>query len=161
MWGKIFKLLVYILPYVPDVVNWILRRFNVKKVEIMEEKIKAVAKIIDDELDFREISKNMKNVFVRGLVASIEMFDGKVFSIALKEIIHLVPVDKRWIVEHYLDAILAKNWIVVTDTTAEVINVFVDVPGATEEQERDAYASVLVLILMFIQYKTKRKLSAV
>ncbi len=156
MWSKIFKLLVTLLPYVPGAVNWILNRFNVRKIEIMEAKIKKVSEIIDEKVDFKAISRNIKNIFVRGLVASIEMYDGKLFNIALKELIHHVPEDKHWIVEAYLDAIIAQNWIVVTDTTADVINVFVDIPGASEEQEKEAYASVLVLILMFLKSKVKK-----
>jgi hypothetical protein len=153
MWPKIIKVLISILPYVPTVVDFILRHLNIKKVTIMKEKIKKVADIIDDQIDFVEISKKVKNVLVRGLVASIEMFDGKIFEISLSELIDLVPDEKKWVVEKYLDAIIAKDWIMVTDTTADVINMFVDIPGATEDQEKDAYAAALVVILMFIKSK--------
>lgn len=156
MWGKILKIAVYLLPYIPAVINFILRKLNIKKVTIMDDKIKQVAKIFDDKVDFVEYSKKIKNVIFKGAVASIEMFDGKLFEIALNELIGLVPDNKKWIVEKYLDAVIANDWIIVTDTTADVINVFVDVPGATEEQEKDAYAGILVLMLMFIRGKLKK-----
>ncbi len=153
MWIKIIK---FMLPYVPALVEFILRKLKIKKIAIMEEKIKKVAEILDEKIDFVGISKNVKNVIVRGVVASIEMFDGKIFEIGLTELIGLVPDDKKWIVEKYLDAVIAKDWMIVADTTADVINVFVDVPGATEDQEKDAYAAVLVLVLMFVKSKVKK-----
>lgn len=156
MWGKALKIFLYLLPYLPKVVDYLLKKFKIKKVPIMEEKIKKVAVIIDDKIDFVDISKKIKNVVVKGVVGSIEMFDGKIFEVGLNELIDLVPEDKKWIVEKYLDAILANNWLAVSDTTADVINVFVDVPGASEEQEKTAYASVLVLMMMFIKNKVKK-----
>nr|WP_320022076.1 hypothetical protein [uncultured Draconibacterium sp.] len=121
----------------------------------MKEKIKQVAEIIDERVDFREMSKPIKNVFVKGLVASVELFDGTVIEFGLNELIDLVPDDKKWIVEKYLDAVIAKDWIAVADTTGDVINVFVDVPGATEDEEKKAFASALVLIFMFVKEKVK------
>ena len=153
MWIKIIK---FMLPYVPALVEFILRKLKIKKIAIMEEKIKKVAEILDEKIDFVGFSKNVKNVIVRGVVASIELFDGKIFEIGLRELIGLVPDDKKWIVEKYLDAVIAKDWMIVADTTADVINVFADVPGATEDQEKDAYAAVLVLVLMFVKSKVKK-----
>lgn len=157
MWGKILKIALYLLPYLPQIVNYILKKFNIKKVSIVETKIEKAAQIFDDKIDFVHVSKGIKNVIVKGVIASVEMFDGTLFKIALTELIDLVPEDKKWIVEKYLDAIIANNWLVVTDTTADVINVFVDVPGANEEQEKTAYASVLVLMVMFFKYKIAKK----
>ncbi len=156
MWGKILKISLYILPYLPRVVDYILKKFNIKKVTVVETKIEKVAQIIDERIDFVDVSKSIKNVIGKGFVASIEMFDGTIFKLGLTELISLVPDNKKWIVEEYLDAIIANNWLAVTDTTADVINVFVDIPGANEEQEKTAYASVLVLMLMFIKDKAKK-----
>ena len=156
MLAKIVKIAIYVLPYLPKLVDFILRKLKIKKLTVMEEKIKQVAEIIDEKVDFVDISKNIKNVIVKGVVASVEMFDGTVFKVGLEQLIGLVPEDKQWIVEKYLDAILEKDWVAVSDTTADVINVFVDVPGATEDQEQKAFASVLVLMMMFIKEKVKK-----
>lgn len=38
MWGKIFKVALYILPYLPRLVNFFIHKFKTKKVIIMGEK---------------------------------------------------------------------------------------------------------------------------
>lgn len=158
MWGKILKTVLALLPYLPRAVDFLLRKFKIKKVTIMDTKISQVSKIIDDELDFVQISKSkVKNIAVKGLVASIEMFDGSLIEMALTELFSIVPEDKKWIVDKYLDAIIAKNWMVVVDTTTDVLNVFLDVPGADEEEERTALAGVMVLIFKFLKNKASKK----
>lgn len=157
MWTKVIRILIKLLPYLPTIIDFILKKLKVKKISIMESKIKQVAQILDDKVDFVELSKKVNNVIIRGLIASIEMFDGKLFEISLSELINIIPDDKKWIVEKYLDAAISKDWMVVIDSTADVINVFVDVDGATEDQEKDAYASILVLILMFVKSKIAKK----
>jgi hypothetical protein len=151
MWLKLLKFAPFIIKYLPKLVNFILSKF--RKITIMEEKIREVAKILDDRLDFTDLSKNVKNVFVRGAIASIEMIDGKVIEVALSKLVSLVPDDKKWIVEKYLDAVLSKNWAVVGEATGSVVNVFVDVPGATEDEEEKAFAGVFVMLLVFIKDK--------
>jgi hypothetical protein len=157
MWSKILKIALYLLPYLPTAIDFLLRKFKIKKLTIVETKIEEVAKIIDDKIDFVDISKGIKNVIVKGVVASVEMFDGTIFEMGLKELIDLVPENKKWIVEKYLDAVIANNWLAVKDTTADVINVFVDIPGANEDEEKEAYASMLVLMFMFIKSKISKK----
>lgn len=157
MWTKAIKIIIWLLPYLPKAVDYLLKKLKIKKITGMEEKIKNVASVIDEEIDFVNISKKFKNVVVKGLIASIEMFDGTVFELGLSELIDLVPEDKKWIIEKYLDAVLSKNWMVVVDTTADVVNVFVDIDGADENEEKDALAAVMLLMFKFIKSKAAKK----
>lgn len=123
----------------------------------MKEKIKKSSEKIDLKIDFTEMSKKVKNVFLRGLVASVEMFDGTIVNYALTELIDLVPEEKKYIVEKYLDAIINEDWKLVCDATADVVNIFIDVPGATEDEEKQALAPALVLLLLYIKNKLNKE----
>lgn len=153
---KLIKIALTISPYLPYAKRLINILFKLKKLSKMEEKIKKASEILDEMIDFGEISKGIKNVILKGIVASLDLVDGTLIRVGLTEGINKIPAEKQWIIEGYLDALIAQDWSFVVDNTSIVINTFVDIPGSTEQEESDLFHSILVVIFNLVKKRLEK-----
>jgi len=126
----------------------------------MKEKINKVGNIIDDLVDFPKLAKNMKSKILKVAFGSIEMFDGWAFKTALTELIDLVPDKFHPMVEAYLDAVIAKDYVTVKETTADVLNILIDIPKMDEQEEKAVYVAVLSAIMSVVPMLLKKEQAA-
>lgn len=153
---KLIKIALTISPYLPYAKRIINILFKLKKLSKMEEKIKKASEIIDEMIDFGKLASGIKNPILKGVVASLDLVDGTLIRVGLTEGISKVPDSKKWIIEGYLDALIAGRWDYVVDNTSIVVNTFVDIPGATEQEELDLFHSILVVMFALIKKKLEK-----
>ena len=126
----------------------------------LKEKIKLVANILDELVDFGKIAKGIKNVILKTLMASIEAFDGMLFNLLLSAVIDKIPEKELPLIEAYLDAIIARDYNLAVKGSAEFINTILNIPGSTEDEELQAIQGNLVLMVNFAKHKFQKKIAA-
>jgi hypothetical protein len=118
--------------------------------EQLKEKTKKAAEKIDKIFDFAKIASKIKNKPVRFLVAGFELVDGTVFRVALTEVIELIPEKAHPVVEAWLDAFIAGDYLLLVNSTGEFLAQLNLIPLVEEDDEKNVYVALLTAIVRLI-----------
>ena len=98
---------------------------------ITREEEAQIAQIIDDLIDFTKF---------KGFVFKIiELLDGKIFLEGISYLDNTlgekIPEDFKPLVKAFILAVIAADAVAIVETGTELINVLVDIPNITEDNE--------------------------
>ena len=122
--------------------------------EVLQEKIKVAAEKIDKIVNFTKIATKVKNKPVRVVVASFELVDGYVFKVALTEVIKLIPEEGHKVVEAWLDAFIAGDWLLLVNSTGAFMGQLNLIPFIDDDDETNMYVALLTALVRLIPQVT-------
>lgn len=122
--------------------------------EVLQEKIKVAAEKIDKIVNFTKIAAKVKNKPVRVVVASFELVDGYVFKVALTEVIKLIPEEGHKVVEAWLDAFIAGDWLLLVNSTGAFMGQLNLIPFIDDDDETNMYVALLTALVRLIPQVT-------
>jgi hypothetical protein len=118
--------------------------------EQLKTKIREAAEKVDKIVDFAKIASKVKNKPVRILVAGFELVDGTVFRVALTEVIELIPEKAHPVVEAWLDAFIAGDYLLLVESTGGFLAQLNLIPLVEENDEKNVYVALLTAIVRLI-----------
>lgn len=119
------------------------------------KKIKLAAVQVDDYINFPKIAAKINSKPVRFVVSSFELVDGYVFRVALTEAVELIPEKAHPVVEAWLDAFLAKDYLLLVDTTGGFLAELNLIPMVEFEEEKNVYIALLTALVKLIPPMTR------
>lgn len=118
--------------------------------EQLKAKIKTAAEKIDKIVDFSKIAAKIKSKPVRFIVSGFELVDGYVFKVALTEVINLIPEKAHPVVEAWLDAFNAGDYLLLVESTGAFLAELNLIPLVDEDDEKNVYVALLTAIVRLI-----------
>lgn len=109
---------------------------------------------MDKIVDFARIASRISNKPVRFVVSSFELVDGYVFKVALTEAIELIPEDAHGVIEAWLDAFIAGDWLLLVNSTGEFLGQLNLIPFIEDEDEKNVYVALLTALVRLIPQVT-------
>ena len=122
--------------------------------ENLRMKVKLAAEKLDKIVDFARIASRISNKPVRFVVSSFELVDGYVFKVALTEAIELIPEEAHGVVEAWLDAFIAGDWLLLVNSTGEFLGQLNLIPFIKDEDEKNVYVALLTALVRLIPQVT-------
>lgn len=122
--------------------------------ENLRMKVKLAAEKLDKIVDFARIASRISNKPVRFVVSSFELVDGYVFKVALTEAIDLIPEEAHVVVEAWLDAFIAGDWLLLVNSTGEFLGQLNLIPFIKDEDEKNVYVALLTALVRLIPQVT-------
>jgi hypothetical protein len=122
--------------------------------ELLRAKVKNGAEKLDKIVDFARIASRISNKPVRFVVSSFELVDGYVFKVALTEAIELIPEEAHGVVEAWLDAFIAGDWLLLVNSTGEFLGQLNLIPFIEDEDEKNVYVALLTALVRLIPQVT-------
>lgn len=122
--------------------------------ENLRMKVKLAAEKLDKIVDFARIASRISNKPVRFVVSSFELVDGYVFKVALNEAIELIPEEAHGVVEAWLDAFIAGDWLLLVNSTGEFLGQLNLIPFIKDEDEKNVYVALLTALVRLIPQVT-------
>lgn len=118
--------------------------------EQMRAKIKLAAEKLDKVIDFKKLADKISNKWVRFLVGAFEVADYQVFKVMLTEVVDIIPESAHPVVEAWLEAFIAGDYILLVDTTGGFLAELDLVPLVEKEDEKRVYAAILTALVKII-----------
>lgn len=122
--------------------------------ELLRAKVKKAAEKLDKIVDFARIASRIRNKPVRFVVSSFELVDGYVFKVALNEAIELIPEEAHGVIEAWLDAFIAGDWLLLVNSTGEFLGQLNLIPFIKDEDEKNVYVALLTALVRLIPQVT-------
>jgi hypothetical protein len=122
--------------------------------ENLRMKVKLAAEKLDKIVDFARIASRISNKPVRFVVSSFELVDGYVFKVALNEAIELIPEEGHGVVEAWLDAFIAGDWLLLVNSTGEFLGQLNLIPFIEDDDEKNVYIALLTALVRLIPQVT-------
>jgi hypothetical protein len=122
--------------------------------ELLRAKVKKAAEKLDKIVDFARIASRISNKPVRFVVSSFELVDGYVFKVALTEAIELIPEEAHGVIEAWLDAFIAGDWLLLVNSTGEFLGQLNLIPFIKDEDEKNVYVALLTALVRLIPQVT-------
>lgn len=116
----------------------------------LKNKIAVASEVIDKIVDFTKIASKIQNKPVKLVVSMFEVVDGYVFKTALTEVVNYVPEKFHPVVGAYLDAFIAKDYLLVVDKTAEMLTALNLIPLVEADDEKRVYTAILIALVRLI-----------
>lgn len=122
--------------------------------ELLRAKVKKAAEKLDKIVDFARIASRISNKPVRFVVSSFELVDGYVFKVALTEAIELIPDKAHGVVEAWLDAFIAGDWLLLVNSTGAFLSELNLIPFIDNDDEKNVYIALLTALVRLIPQVT-------
>ena len=122
--------------------------------ELLRAKVKKAAEKLDKIVDFARIASRISNKPVRFVVSSFEFVDGYVFKVALTEAIELIPDKAHGVVEAWLDAFIAGDWLLLVNSTGAFLSELNLIPFIDNDDEKNVYIALLTALVRLIPQVT-------
>jgi hypothetical protein len=122
--------------------------------EQLAKKIKLVADKFDTIVDFNKIASKIENKWIRFIVSAFEVTDKQVFKVILTEVIDLIPDKAHPVVEAWIDAFLAEDYLLLVDASGEFLAQLDLLKFLEYEKERQVYVGLLTFLVKLIPQKT-------
>jgi hypothetical protein len=122
--------------------------------ENLRMKVKLAAEKLDKIVDFARIASRISNKPVRFVVSSFELVDGYVFKVALTEAIELIPEEAHGVIEAWLDAFIAGDWLLLVNSTGEFLGQLNLIPFIEDDDEKNVYIALLTALVRLIPQVT-------
>jgi hypothetical protein len=123
--------------------------------ESLNDKIKVAAVKVDEMVDFRKISGKISNKTVRLFVSMFEIVDGYVFKTAITEVVELIPVKAHPVVEGFLDAFIAEDYLLVVNSAGSFLTELNLIPIVKSDDQKNVYIALLTALVRLIPQMNK------
>lgn len=121
----------------------------------LKKKIKLAGDKLDKIVDFGKIASKVENKAVSFVVRSFELVDGWVFRTALAEVVDLLPDTVEPVIESWIDAFLAEDYLVLVDATGDFLARLNLIPFIEDDDEKNVYVALLSALVKLIPPMTR------
>lgn len=112
--------------------------------------IANASEVIDKIVDFTKIAAKINSKPVKLVVSMFEVVDGYVFKTALTEVVERIPEQYHPMVNAYLQAFIAKDYLLVVDKTADMLTSLNLIPLVDADDEDRVYTAILIALVRLI-----------
>lgn len=122
--------------------------------EELSKKIKLASEKLDKIVDFHKIASKIDNKWIRFIVGAFEVADYQIFKVALTEVIDLLPESSYPVVEAWLDAFIAEDYLLLVNASGEFLAQLDLLKFLEYEKEKAVYVAILTFMVKLIPQKT-------
>jgi hypothetical protein len=126
--------------------------------EQLREKIKKSANKIDDLLNFVKIAQKIPNKALRWIVSAFELVDGTLFKLALQEVADILPEKALPVMEGFLDAFNAEDYLLLVDSAGEFLAELNLVKLTSVSNQKNVYVALLTFMVRLIPQHNEEEL---